>query len=117
MSSLKRAARPADTILMTDLSQYETCTFRQRTDDDGDAMQPDLVECGTCGFQWCSRCHSAPSARSWCEGSTQHAEAARRLDARDELRDIEAMRAKGYTVIATDEERLRDIAAGRMVAP
>lgn len=102
---------------MTDLSQYETCTCPTRTDDDGQPMKADIVECGTCNFQWCARCHPAPSARSWCEGSDEHIEAARVLDARDELAEIESMRARGYTVTDTGEERLRDIVAGRTVAP
>lgn len=103
----------ADTEPMTDLTHYETCTCPTKTDDDGLPLKADLITCGTCDFQWCQRCHPTPSARSWCEGSKEHANAARRLDARDELREIERLRAEGYTVIATDEECLRDWAAGR----
>jgi len=68
------------------LAPYETCTCKDRLDDDGRPMKPDLCECGTCGWTWCFRCHPAPSARSWCEGTDEHAKAAREHELQDELR-------------------------------
>lgn len=94
---------------MTDLAQYQTCTCGQRaTDGYGEPLQPAIVTCGTCGFQWCERCHPAPSARSWCEGSDRHNKAhddhEQRKHEQAISRAIVLLLANGYTVTSHETD-------------
>jgi hypothetical protein len=90
---------------MSDLSHYETCACKNRKDEDGRPLKPDLMECGTCEFRWCARCHPCPSARSWCEGSKQHMDRQERLDELDAARALYHEQSKRYEII-------KEVAAG-----
>lgn len=90
------------------IARYSTCTCSERQDDDGRPLVPKLVECGTCGFTWCERCHLAPSARSWCEGWDRHNEAADWYDRLDAARADRQSAGRAYELT---KQRVADLPA------